>query len=540
MLLSDGQHNVENDPMAIARLIKAPIYSIGIGAEQKSDLAVHSVIKPVQSFLGDTINIIARIQNSGFYFERGRCRLIRKGKELSSADIQFSDKDVIQEVNFKVLPETTGKITYTVKIDSLLNEATYLNNAKEIVIDVLPNRWQVVYLTNAPSFNSRFLPANLESKEDNSAQFTVIPIIAFVNQEFQITKPTAIDQALHFADAIILDNIDETKIPSDIIAKIKNRITEGAGVLILTGENCKLTSLKDILPFGLSKENIKKKDIFLELTELGAVNPIFYDEASQFLLANTPPLWGINTVANLNPSAIIWAVSKEDNDPLIGYYQYQKSKVVVITGFPIWRWSFSAIETEKTQANFTRFFKNLMRFLSIKDLTPFRLITNKSDYLTGEPIFFNLFANASDGSRWSGLNVEIDIPGFKKTIPLYEVDAGIYQGEGYALMPGEHLAQAKISKDGKALGTAKTTFLVSQQSIEDITGLNRDLLDKLANATNGKYYSAEEFLRQTFNPEIAKYQRTLSLSFYNNPYLYVIVTIVFGLVLYLRKKKGFL
>ncbi|MEO0083174.1 MAG: vWA domain-containing protein [candidate division WOR-3 bacterium] len=540
VLVSDGQHNAENDPMMIVKAIQSPIYTIGIGAEQKSDIAIHSIIKPWQSFFGDTVNIIVRIENNGFYREHTKIRLMRKGKEILNNVVQFSDRDVIQEVSFKVVPETTGKIVYTVKIDSLFNEATYLNNAKEIVIDVIKNRWQIVYLTNAPSFNTRFLPANLTANEDYSAQFTVIPIVAFVNQNFQILKQISLDQALQAADAIILDNIDETKMPSEMSAKLKTQISTGKGVLILTGENFRLTSLSDIMPFEFKKENIIKKDIFLELTDVGAVNPIFYDETNQFLLNNTPPLWGLHPITNLKPSTIIWAVSKEDKNPLIVYYQYQKSKIVAVTGFPIWRWSFSAIETEKTQQNFSRFIKNLMRFLSVKDLTPFRLVTNKSEYLTGEPIFFNLFATSSDGSRWSGLNVELDVPNFKVTIPLYEADAGIYQGESYAFMPGEHFAQAKISKDGKEIGTAKTSFLVTQQSIENITGLNADLLNKLANATGGKYYPADEFLKQTFYPEIVKYKKSLRFAFYNNPYIYVIVTIIFGIVLFLRKKKGFL
>jgi hypothetical protein len=123
---------------------------------------------------------------------------------------------------------------------------------------------------------------------------------------------------------------------------------------------------------------------------------------------------------------------------------------------------------------------------------------------------------------------------------LFETSHGTYEGNAEALAPGDYIAIVTISKDNKIIGKTQTTFSVSQQSIEDITGLNSGLLMKLSDITNGKYYTAEQIIKNGITPNLIKYKRTLSFSFRNNYYIYIIITVLFGATLFLRKKRGFL
>ena len=545
VIISDGQHNGKIYPLPLAQSIHAPIYTIGIGAEQKQDLAIHSLRKPVRSFLGDTIEITGRIQNKGFFNHRTKVSLERKGKIISSQDIAFSNKDVVQEISFKVIPETIGKINYSIKIDDLPDEVNYANNRRDFNLEIIKSRWQILYLTNAPSFNTRFIISSLQdyqdTKSDVQSSFSIIPIIGFTGRNLKILKEPSIEKAFSNADVVILDNINEADLNSDIIAKLRNLIDQNKGFLVLTGESFSPKSfLGEILPFEFSGSNIQRKDLFIELTDVGFGVPIFFSENNEYLLDNTPPLWGVNVAQTIKPNAVVWAKAKENPVPLIGYHQYKNSKIVLITSFPLWRVGFSSIETEKTKQRFNQFLKNLIRFLGIKESDAFKLLTDKPDYLTGENIIFNLLATTPDGRNWTDLDVNIIIPSLKLSIPLYESNPGTYEGYSEALTSGIYDAEAIISKDGKPISKAKTTFSVTQQSIEDIVGLNSDLLIKLANTTNGKYYTADEFLKESFSPEIIRYKKTLSFTFHNNLLVYIVVTILFGLVLFLRKKRGFL
>jgi len=570
VLISDGQHNLNNDPTIIAQRIQAPIYTVGLGAEQKQNVAIKSIRKPIRSFLGDSIDITARVQSRGLENQKTKVNLEHNGKTTASKDILLSGKDAIQEINFKTLPETTGKINYTIRIDNLPNEATYANNRRDFSVEVLKNRWQVLYITNSPSFNTRFIISNLETRNGNEANFTVIPMVAFAGRDLEILKDMPVDKAFQNSDVVILDDINEDNLNTNIITNLRNLIDQHKGLLILSGENFRpIFFLREISPFEFATTTVSKKDVFLELTEAGAATPIFFNEQGEYLLDNVPPLWGFNFAANVKPEAVIWATTKDDKRPLIGFRPYKNSKVVVMSGFPLWRLGFSSVETERTKQKFNVFLKNLMRFLAIKEFEPFKLITDKPDYLVGEDIIFNLLATTPDGRNWTDLDIRVEIPsmnpapipqrnsnqteigpnaskvqknrgGVKVALPLYESNPGTYESNIEAMLPGEYQAKALVSKDNKLIGKTKTTFSVTQQTIEDITGLNSDLLMKLSNITNGRYYTAIQFLNESFTPTVIKYKKNISFTFHNNSYIYIIITILFGILLFLRKKRGFL
>jgi hypothetical protein len=545
ILISDGQQNTKTDPTSLSQSLNAPIYTIGIGSEQKQDISIQSIRKPMRSFLGDSMDVTARIQSRGFENQQVKVSLEHKGRLIASNNINATGRDLLQEVTFKIVPETIGKVNYTIKIDNLPNEANYANNRKDFSIEVLKNRWQILYLTNSPSFNTRFIISTLENTNGTDTKstntFSVIPVVAFVGKELAILKDLPIDKAFQNADVVVIDDINESFLNSELIARIINLTDQGRGFLILEGENFNAGSiLKNILPFEFTAKNTQKKDIFIELSETGAALPIFFNETGDYLLDNTPPLWAIATNQTIKPDALVWAVAKETKQPLIGFRQYKNSKIVMVTAFPLWRLGFSSVETQNQKQKFEQFLKNMIRFLAIKELEQFKLITDKPNYLSGEDIIFNLLATTPDGRTWSGLDIKVEIPAMKVSLPLYETNQGMYEGSAKALASGEYEADAIISKDGKSIGNAKATFSITQQSIEDITGLNSDLLNQLSNATGGKYYSPDQFINEAFIPKTVKYKKTINLAFHNNPYIYIIITALFGIALFLRKKRGFL
>ncbi len=545
ILISDGEQNTRTDPTITARSISSPIYTIGIGDEQKQDVLIQSIRKPAKSFLGDSISITSRIQSYGYENQKTKINLLHKGKVISAQDIILNGKDALQEITFSVLPETTGRLNYTIKIDNLPAEASYSNNQKDLSVEVMKNRWHIVYLTNTPSFNTRFLVSTIENSSSletkTSNNFVVTPIVSFTGKDFQALNAVPINKAFQDADVIILDNINEDNLTSDIITQLRNALDKGAGFLVLTGDNFKpRTFVKDILPFDFNTSSIQKKDIFTELTETGIAAPVFFNATGAYLLDNAPPFWGINQVLSVKPEAVLWADSKDDKKPLIGYRQYKNSKIVCMTAFPLWRLGFSSIDPDNQKLRFEQFTKNLLRFLAIHQFDAFKLVTDKPDYLTGDDIIFDLSATTPDGRAWTDLDVKIEIPEYKIIQPLFETSPGTYEGNAEALTAGDYNAIATVSKDNKIIGKTQTTFSVGQQSIEDITGLNSGLLMKLSDITNGKYYTAEQIIKDGITPNLIRYKRTLSFSFRNNYYIYIIITILFGATLFLRKKRGFL
>jgi len=543
ILVSDGMHNQKNDPYAHARANKVPIYTVSVSSEQKKDLSVSSVLKPLQIFLSDTAQITVRLQNQGIENQPSRVSLIRKGKTVASQDILLTAPNTYQEVKFTIVPETTGKVSYSVLVDSVPDEENTLNNRKDFSLQVLKTRWQILYLTNSPSFNTRFLIASLEHQEIDQLQniFNVVSIIAFTGRKYEIRAGTTIDQAFKNTDVVILDNVNEADLTPDLVNRLRNLLEQGKGFLILAGENFRAqTFIREILPLQSDAVKSINRDLFLELTEPGTKLPLFFNQANQYLLDNTPPLWGAIFSEKVKPDAAVWLHSKDDQTPLLSYHTYQQSKIVFASGFPLWRLGFSSIATETRKTHFDQFLTNLVRFLGVSDLDNFRLVTDKPDYLTGELMLINLLATTPDARPFTDLDVRVNIAGLKTDLPLYETRPGTYEIETEAAQSGQYQLTATVYKDTMRIGSAQTTINITEQTIEDITGLDADLMQKIAALSNGRYYSADQFLRQPFEPEFARYQKTINISITNNPYLYTIIVLLFGTLLYLRKKRGLL
>ncbi|MCX7785268.1 MAG: VWA domain-containing protein, partial [candidate division WOR-3 bacterium] len=537
VLISDGQHNYGPDPVALAKSSIAPIYPIGLGPKAKNDIAIEQVRHPIRCYQDDTIDISARIKNQGFNNQSVKVSLWARKQLIASQPISFAQSNIIQEVNFRIIAESAGRINYTLRIDSLSDEADYQNNRRNFTIEVLKGRLQIIYFTNSPSFNTRFILSALKADKN----FTVLPIISFTGSAVKSLTDQPLDQVFTKADVLILDNVSELQLDNTLKNYLQNWHKQGKGILLLTGENFKpKTFLNEISPFEFDKINIVRKEYFFDLTDEGLVSTLFTTTTGTNILSNAPPLWAICVPTNIKPNTLIWAKSIPDSVPLIGYRKYQDSKVMVITGYPIWRLGFSAIETERSASQFQILLINLMRFLAIKEMENFRLLTNKANYLAGEEIIFNLLATTPNGKPWTNLDIKIPVPNSKISLPLFEIYPGNYQGSIPTLSPGTYEFTAQINQDEKNIGSAKVIVNIMEQSIEDITGLNSDLLQRIAEASNGRYYTYDEFLQETFVPQMAKYQKRWSLAFSYNPYIFIIVVALFSVSLFLRKKRGLL
>lgn len=543
IIISDGLHNQKNDPYAHARLSPAPIYTVGISSPRQKDLSVTGILKPLQIFLADTAEIAVRINNQEIENHRTRVSLIYKGKAIASQEILITDANTYQEVKFNITPETTGRVSYTILIDSLPDEVNTLNNRRDFSVQVLQNRWQILYLTNSPSFNTRFITAVFEHAQTAGLlnMFRMIPIIAFTNRKYELPANTTIDRAFSSSDVVILDNVNEANLTPDLINRLRSLLQTGKGFLILAGENFRAqTFLQEILPVQYDSPKIVSREFFLELTPDGSKLPLFYSQDNHYLLDNTPPLWGKIKYQKVKPNAAVWAQSRDEQTPLFVYHDYQKSKIVFLSGFPLWRLGFSSINTETRKLDFDQFLANLIRFLALTDLDNFRLVTDKTDYLTGEPILINFFAYTPDARPFADLDVRVSLAKLRTDLPLYQTRPGTYETETEAVQSGQYQLKATIYKDTLQIGTAQTTINIIAQTIEDIKGLDAELLQKIASLSNGEYYTAEQFLSQSFNPDLARYRRTINISISNNPYAYIIIVLLFSVSLYLRKKRGLL
>ncbi len=543
IVLSDGQDNGEIDPVAVAENIKVPVYTIGFGVQKERNLTVKELLLPPSVYAFDTVVVKVHLQSQGFPPDaRAVIHLEPLG---ASKEITLSTELSEQEVTFPTTFSSVGYHRLTIKTESIPNELTYLDNSRTATIEVKPSRVQVVYLTNCPSLNTKFILRALKGE----SRVTVVPIITFTNG-FPSNLPN--DPSFTRADIFILDGIQS----SGLEQEIRNRVETGAGVFIIAKEDSPPNPEMDkLLPFSSFNAHhpIQNKEIYLDLADGAKLFPWF--ETENIDINTLPPLGTLFTGTPLPHSTTILK-TRDEGAPVLVVSKIQKGKVAYFGGSPLWRWGFLPDFPQEKKTPLEILLSGIIRYLADKDTTLSRLETAALTYLAGEPIRFTFTAKHPDGTPWQGLDVNLSLTPGQISLPMIERDVGVYFGELPGLNPGKYTATAIPYASGSTLNASglrrSVSFEVLPQSVELIRlGMNQSLLTRLAQVTGGWFTpveslppsvsASEQNERGNLNRLILKSYRTgFTLNPRGSPWWFIIFALLFGCELLFRRKKGLL
>ena len=535
VLLSDGVHNGLGDPAQIAGRLGFPVFTVGIGRKAMRDLAVERIRAPSRAVLGDTIPIGVRLRSRGFAADRTRVRLFEDGRLADTRDVALSQDESQQEVEFRVVPAAAGRHRYQASADSMLSEDNYANNSRQTVIEVLPSRTRVLYVTNEPGFSTRLLLDLLRQNKD----IDLVPVVGLSGSSLKRIDPGMAPYSLAGpidADVVVLDNVDEGLLGGAAGDALLSFAADH-GLLVLGGERLRAgKALNAVLPLEPTGDRLAK-ELSLELTEDGRSVPVLF-EGTRSLLSGMPPFWGAVRSKGLRDGAKLWAKAS-DGTALVAFRRNGAGKVLEIAGYPLWRFGFSAGGTPAGRDGLFRFLSNAIRFLALKDVDAFRLSTDKLDYYAGEPISFLLQATSEDGRPWPGLDARLEIPDAGTSLAMTEKAAGLYEAIVEGLASGSYHARAEVAQDARPLGTAEHDVSVSELSLElTETALNDELLRRIAAASGGEYVPYDSLVARGLNIRLADYRRLVVFDPRLNRYLFLLIAALFVLEIFLRKRRG--
>jgi hypothetical protein len=546
VIVSDGQHNASGDPAQLAAKFGFPVYTVGVGRIAVKDLSIERIRSANRAVLGDTVPLIVRVGSRGFAGEHVRLRLLDNGQTVETRDMTLTADESRQELEYRVVAAPEGRHVYRVLADSMLGEDSYANNQAQTALQVVPSRTRVIYVTNHPDFNSRFLIQLLKSNRN----IDLIPLVALAGTKLQrITDQGMIPYSLTGtidADVMILDNVDENELG---VSDALSSFAANHGLLVLVGERFRAgRSLSALLPIAFSGDRISR-ELPVELTEEGRGNPIFF-EGARNLLSAMPPFWGAIRGTGLQSNARLWAKAP-DGTPLIAFRRIGQGKILEIAGYPLWRAGFSAQAVEANSDNLYRFLANAIRFLALKDVDRFRLSSDKLDYYAGEPISVLLQATSEDGKPWTGLDVRLSVAaessgpsavGGRQSASsqsMVERGDGLYEAVVEGLSSGRYAANADVFVREQPQGTVEHSFTVSELSLElSQIGLNDELLKRIAQASGGEYVPYDSLRSKNLNIHFAEYKRLITFDPRLNRYLFLLIAALFVIEVFLRKRRG--
>ncbi len=518
VVVSDGQDNGELSPVQVARNSGVPIYTVGCGVTGLRNVEVTGLQVPPVVYAGDTFTVTGRIRYSGFRSEPATARVGQKVIALT-----LGEETAEQECSFTLTAEGIGYQLVRFQVDTLPDEFAYADNYAETGVEVLPGRIRLAYVTNRPSPQTRFV-TDVIRREPRMELAQVV------------TQPTG-SSSVAEADVYVLDNVNEPdwSTAQRDLQYLVHKVENGAGALILAGPDFfPVQLLRELLPSGAGV-NRKQGSFLPQLAEAGRV----YSWLAGIRFERLPP-FGELFEPVINGQTEVWVTTSENVLPVIMAYRVGKGRVVYVAGHPLWRWGFGADIQSRNESQLSMFIVGAVRYLAERERQLFRMVTDKSTYLRGEPVRVTLHALTPDGSAWVGLDANLWVDSIRQ-LPMRERAAGAYEANVAALVPGYHTLRAEVFLGDSLVGTAAVSFAVSARELElSRLGLDRQMLVALAEASGGQYFRWDSLPPEGFALAQASYRRSLAFEPRRSFWVYGLVAVLLGAELVLRRKRGLL
>ncbi len=496
VLVTDGVSNIGKHPLWVAKYTDFPIFVVGFGPRRaRGDVSIARIRKNTIVYAEDEVPVEVWIKADGYKGERTTLSLKEGERVIRTEEIEFVEEVEERVLEFKLVPRSPGTKLYDVSIAPLDGELNTDNNRRKFGLKVLKSKNRVLYISASPNWEYKFFKQVMEL-DPTVELHSYIPL----SDQKTITYPDETQTLFTRSnlvkyDCFIIHNIPASELPREISAFLKELVGDlGKSLLFVGGERLKGYSgsqLEEILPV-IFEEKVVMRSFQIEFTPEGEEHPVIKSAGER---RDLPPLLGCNKLKGIKPGGVVWAIhpaikTAQGKLPVITQSTYGKGSVVVITAFPLWRWYFLLKGLGKKPTFYTQFLTNLTRWLSTrKDVNPLVVELDQPAYQTFEEVEFSAELYDEDYRPIDGAFIRVEIEG-NEELTLRPSGGGRYIGTISNLSPREYQFTVRAYVEGEEYAVKGGAFRVVEGSIESENfGLQRELLEKIASLTGGKYYT---------------------------------------------------
>jgi uncharacterized membrane protein len=415
---------------------------------------------------------------------------------------------------------SAGAKTLDIAIDPLPGEENRANNSVRRLVNVESRKPRILYVEGEPRWEFKFIRRAAE--DDRNLQLTTL--LRTTENKIYVQgaeNPHELEdgfpgkpEALFPYSALIIGSVEAnyfTPTQQDMIREFANR--RGGGILFLGGrfalaEGGYLHSpMAELLPVQLpeTKNTFHRDFSNQELTAQGRASLICRlvedPERNAERWTKMPQVANYNEVGEAKPGAVTLmniAPSGHRATPLLVTENYGHGRTAVFASSGSWRWRMWQDHTDTTHATF---WQQLLRYLvsdspgQVSASTPHAVLADETKVTLHAEVRDKAFKPMSDavveahimGPDGGAATVEMTPQ------PLQE---GAYTTEWNAEKPGSYVAEIVAGRGNEELGRDVVVFRREDGVAENFhTAQNRELLEKLAEQTGGRYYTASNAAR---------------------------------------------
>ncbi len=517
VLLSDGADNsggIDAGTLSELRRRRLPVNTIGLGRERlRNDVELDGFELPAQALVSSRLQAQVTIRQDGFNGRRAQLVLTAAGNVVASRDVVLQDvPQQIESVEFNA--GSAGVKNIEAKLNPLRGEENRQNNQLTRVLSVDDSKRRILYVEGEPRWEYKFLRRSLE---DDPAVQIVSMLRTTENKIYRqgIQNPSELangfpskPEELFDFQGLILGSIESgffTPTQQEVIKEFVDR--RGGGLVFLGGRfaladgGYRVQPFEELLPVNLPqrKNTFQRQLVAAELTDAGKQNLICRIEDDPEKSANhwevLPYLANYQDPGTPKPGAVVQLRMNVGGNrlPLLISENYGRGRTAVFATGGSWRWRMQQPAGDTSQETFWR---QLLRW-SVS-ATPSRVVASTPNAQLEDDGRVELRAEVRDSTYLPTSDAEVraniirpDGSAETATLRPEPLAQGVYSAEWNATRTGSYVAEITADRGGRELGRDVVTFRREDGVAENFhQEQNRELLEKLAAETGGRYYKA--------------------------------------------------
>ncbi len=542
VLITDGRHNGDRDPVLIADRVGAagiPVIPVMIGSEQRPrDISIVSVDAPQVVFKDDSSVVKARLTLDGFEHEIINVALEMPDGTNETKSVKLAGKNAQSaEVEFNFKATEIGHHRFTLRTDVRPHETRDGNNSREFSIQVVDDKSRVLLVDGEARWEFRFIHAAYE--RDERIELTPVvfnqPYIGVLPEPFFSRRiptpqpgPHPVERkrsVLGNYDLVIIGDVSPQQFGDDAWNILEDFVREdGGSIVLLAGKNhfpkehkapslARMFPMRELRLVDLAQQAAElpsaERGLRFRLTPDGEKQTMFQlvaDAVENRNIWNQMPghVWGI--LGEARPGTTVfatarWAASDNLNDEqknALAVHQYYGFGQILWLGLDsTWRWRHRVGDKYHH-----RFWGQLARWAAENKASAGNSIVRLS--LRENPK--NAGSDAVVQTRWDPrfLEQHSDLKAFVEVFqddtiqkgkpltrqPLVFVDGKPFTAEARLNGLASGTYRLRIIAEDVDLGTTpvETTLYVQEPQTGELSDLsaNRELLTKIATAARSR------------------------------------------------------
>lgn len=567
VLLTDGADNsggIDTGTLADLRRRRLPVNTIGFGRETLlDDLEIEGVEVPAQTLPSSRLQARVALRQNGFGGQRTRLVASAGGTVLANREITLQNQpQQVETVEFNA--GTAGVKNVAVKIDPLPGETNLGNNRVTRVLSVDRAKRRILYIEGEPRWEYKFIR---RAADDDPALQLVSMLRTTQNKiyrqgtanasELQDGFPTKPEDLFAY-QALIVGSVESaffSRAQQQMISDFADR--RGGGILFMAGRWALSDGGYDVPPFTQllpvtlpqRRNTFQRNFVAAELTSAGKQSPICRIDENAEKSADhwevLPYLTNYQDAGTPKPGATVLANVNAGGKhlPLLITENFGRGRTAVLATAGTWRWRMQQPATDTSQ---TAFWKQLLRWTS--EASPATVVaslanpnlTDEGELVLRAEVRDKNYIPVSDAA----VSAKMILPdGSRQTVALHSepTKPGDYAADWNAGLAGAYIAEVSATRGQEQLGDDVLPFHRENGVAENFhREQNRDLLQKLAEDTGGRYYTPANASRLA--DEISYSQAGVTSremkDLWNMPAVFLLLLTLRGAEWLLRRKWG--